>query len=437
MFRLCRYREPPGRLAQRIGPTVTYGVSVDDTAASRLAPWQRTAAGAGLLASDGTVAPTVFAEMSALALTTGAINLGQGFPDEDGPPEVLEAAREAIARGVNQYPPGPGMPVLREAIARHQHRWYGLQVDPMREVLVTAGATEALAATILAFVDDGDEVVTFEPSYDAYAALVARAGGVHRTVPLRFPDWRPDHDELRAAVTDRTRAILVNTPHNPTGAVLDRATLELVVELAHRHDALVVTDEVYEHLVFDGVHTPIATLPGAWDRTLTISSGGKTFSTTGWKIGWITGPADLVTAVLAVKQYLTFVNGAPFQPAMATGLDLPDRYFADAAASLAARRDVLVGGLDAAGFTTSVPQSGYFAVADAAAVGVTDAAAFCRELPHRAGVVGVPVTAFVHPSRRDDVRTLVRFAFCKRREVLERAAERLASLSPAPGGAGP
>ncbi|MGR2751350.1 pyridoxal phosphate-dependent aminotransferase [Agromyces arachidis] len=394
----------------------------------RLAPWQRTAAGAGLLADDGSVAPTVFAEMSALALATGAINLGQGFPDQDGPAEVLEAARAAIAAGVNQYPPGRGLPVLRDAIARHQRRWYGLEVDPDAEVLVTAGATEALAASVLAFVDAGDEVVTFEPSYDAYAALVARAGGIHRTVPLRFPDWRPDHDELRAAVTDRTRIILVNSPHNPTGAMLDRDTLELVVELAHRHDALIVTDEVYEHLVFDGAHTPIATLPGAWERTLSISSGGKTFNTTGWKIGWITGPADLVTAVLAVKQYLTFVNGAPFQPAIAAGLDLPDRYFADAAAALAARRDVLAAGLDAAGFATALPRSGYFVVADAAALGVTDAAAFCRELPHRVGVVGVPVTAFVHPSRRDAVRTLVRFAFCKRADVLDEAAARLASL---------
>ncbi|MBM7505276.1 aminotransferase class I/II-fold pyridoxal phosphate-dependent enzyme [Agromyces aurantiacus] len=399
----------------------------------RLAPWQRTAAGAGLLAPDGTVAATVFAEMSALAVATGAINLGQGFPDEDGPHEVLEAAREAISAGLNQYPPGPGMPVLREAIARHQARWYGLSVDPGREVLVTAGATEALAATLLAFVDDGDEVVTFEPSYDAYAAVIARAGGIHRTVPLRFPDWRPDHDELRAAVTDRTRVILVNTPHNPTGAVLDRGTLELVVELAHRHDALIVTDEVYEHLVFDGAHTPIAALPGGWDRTISISSGGKTFNTTGWKIGWATGPAHLVTAVLAVKQYLTFVNGAPFQPAIAAGLDLPDRFFADAAATLAAKRDLLVSGLDAAGFATSVPAAGYFVVADAAALGEADAVAFCRDLPRRAGVVGVPISAFVHPERRDPVRSLVRFAFCKRREVLEEASARLAALSPAPG----
>ncbi|UIP59039.1 putative N-succinyldiaminopimelate aminotransferase DapC [Agromyces marinus] len=403
-------------------------MNVDRMQTRTQAPWQRTAAGAGLLAVDGSVAPTVFAEMSALALATGAINLGQGFPDEDGPREVLDAARDAIASGVNQYPPGPGLPVLRDAIARHQQRWYGLELDPAREVLVTAGATEALAATLLAFVDVGDEVVTFEPSYDAYGAVIARAGGIHRTVPLRFPDWRPGADELRAAVTDRTRVILVNSPHNPTGAILDDATLDLIVELAHRHDALIVTDEVYEHLVFDGAHTPIATRPGAWERTISISSGGKTFNTTGWKIGWLTGPADLVTAVLAVKQYLTFVNGAPFQPAIAAGLDLPDGFFAGAAAELAARRDLLVGGLRRAGFDPSVPASGYFVVADAAPLGVDDGAALCRELPHRAGVVGVPVTAFVHPSRRDGVRSLVRFAFCKRRDVLETAVERLSGL---------
>ncbi|QAY74960.1 aminotransferase class I/II-fold pyridoxal phosphate-dependent enzyme [Agromyces protaetiae] len=373
--------------------------------------------------------------MSALALRTGALNLGQGFPDEDGPAEVLEAARQAISDGVNQYPPGIGLPVLREAIARHQQRWYGLAVDPATEVLVTAGATEALAASILAFVDAGDEVVVFEPAYDAYQALVARAGGVLRTVPLRFPDWRPDHDELRRAVTDRTRIILVNSPHNPTGAVFDRATLELVVELANRHDALIVTDEVYEHLVFDGApdfegHIPVATLPGARERTISISSGGKTFSTTGWKIGWVTAPAPLVTAVLAVKQYLTYVNGAPFQPATAVGLDLPDSYFAGAAATLAAKRDVLAAGLTAAGFDVSLPQAGYFIVADASGLGFSDADELCRRLPELAGVVGVPVSAFVPPASRDSVASLVRFAFCKRREVLDEASARLAALAP-------
>lgn len=400
----------------------------DHTPSTGLRPWQRTAAGAGLLAPDGSIAATIFAEMSALALRTGAINLGQGFPDEDGPAEVLEAARQAIADGVNQYPPGIGAPVLREAIAAHQRRWYGLEVDAASEVLVTAGATEALAATILALVDSGDEVVTFEPYYDAYAALIARAGGVHRTVALRFPDWRPDLDELEAVVTDRTRLILVNSPHNPTGAVLADDVLDRIVALAERHDAIIVTDEVYEHLTFGASHRPIATRPGAWERTITISSGGKTFSTTGWKIGWVVAPAPLVTSVLAVKQYLTFVNGAPFQPAIARGLGLPDRMFSDAADTLRGKRDLLAAGLRDAGFHVSLPESGYFIVADAAPLGAHDGAAFCRELPSRAGVVGVPVSAFVHPDRAGAYRSLVRFAFCKRREVLEEASARFARL---------
>ena len=423
-------RPPVESVRQRSGPTLTYGESVSDfSPAPGLRPWQRTAAGAGLLAPDGTIAATIFAEMSALAARTGAINLGQGFPDEDGPAEVLEAARQAIADGVNQYPPGIGMPVLREAIAAHQRRFYGIDVDAASEVLVTAGATEALAATILALVDVGDEVVTFEPYYDAYAALIARAGGVHRTVPLRFPDWRPDLDELETAVTDRTRIILVNSPHNPTGTVLDADVLASIVRLAERHDAIIVTDEVYEHLTFGAPHTPIASLPGARERTISISSGGKTFSTTGWKIGWITAPATLVTSVLAVKQYLTFVNGAPFQPAIATGLGLPDAVFTDAAANLRDKRDLLAAGLEAAGFTVSLPDAGYFVVADAAPLGYSDGAVLCRELPERAGVVGVPVSAFVHPDRQDAYRSLVRFAFCKRHDVLEEASARLSRLS--------
>ncbi|GAA4371225.1 aminotransferase class I/II-fold pyridoxal phosphate-dependent enzyme [Agromyces bauzanensis] len=406
----------------------------DFSPAPGLRPWQRTAAGAGLLAADGSIAATIFAEMSALAQRTGAINLGQGFPDEDGPAEVLDAARQAIADGVNQYPPGIGAPVLREAIAAHQARWYGLDVDAASEVLVTAGATEALAATILAHVDTGDEVVTFEPSYDGYAALIARAGGVHRTVPLHWPpeqhrpDWRVDLAELDAAVTDRTRLILVNSPHNPTGAVLGDDVLERIVELAVRHDALIVTDEVYEHLTFGVAHRPIAAIPGARERTISISSGGKTFATTGWKIGWLTAPAHLVTSVLAVKQYLTYVNGAPFQPAIATGLGLPDTVFKDAAASLRAKRDVLTAGLEAAGFTVSLPDAGYFIVADAAPLGYDDGAVLCRELPDRAGVVGVPVSAFVHADRQHAYRSLVRFAFCKRRDVLGEASSRLARL---------
>lgn len=390
--------------------------------------WQRTARGAGLLGADGSISATIFAEMSALAARTGAINLGQGFPDEDGPAVVLDAARQAISDGVNQYPPGRGTPPLLEAIARHQQRFYGLTVDPGTEVLVTAGATEALSATLLALLEPGDEVVTFEPFYDAYGGLVALAGGVHRTVRLRAPDFQPDLDELAAVVNDRTRIILVNNPHNPMGTVFTRETLELIVALAHRHDALIVTDEVYEHLTFGVPHLPVATLPGAWERTVTISSGGKTFNTTGWKIGWLSAPAAIVTAILAVKQFLTYVNGAPFQPATAIGLDLPLSYFTGIAADLQAKRDLLADGLTAAGFTLTVPQGSYFIVADAAALGHVDAVEFCRALPELAGVVGIPITAFCLPEHKADYASLVRFAFCKRVDVLDEAASRLARL---------
>lgn len=390
--------------------------------------WQKAARGAMLLGDDGEQRPTIFAEMSALAVSTGAINLGQGFPDEDGPAEVLEAARQAISDGVNQYPPGLGMPVLRTAIAAHQKRFYDLDVDPDREVLVTAGATEALAATILALTDEGDEIVTLEPFYDSYAAIAGLARATHITVPLRGADFQPDHDELRAAIGDRTRLILINDPHNPTGTILTRETLELVVELAHKHDAIIVTDEVYEHLTFGVPHVPIASLPGARERTVSISSGGKTFSTTGWKIGWITAPVELVQAIVAVKQFLTFVNGAPFQPATAVGLALPDSYFAGVAATLEAKCALLSSGLSSAGFTVSKPQGGYFVIADAGPLGFPDADEACRQLPKLAGVVGVPVTAFVRPDHRADYASLIRFAFCKKTEVLERASAQLADL---------
>lgn len=400
--------------------------------------WRRTAEGAGLLSSDGRPRPTIFADMSALAARTGAINLGQGFPDEDGPAIVLETARAAIAHGVNQYPPGRGVAELREAIALHQQRFYGMHLDPERHVLVTAGATEALAAALLALVDGADdEVVVFEPFYDAYAALVALSGARLVTVPLRFPHFQPDPDDLRAAVGERTRVILVNDPHNPTGTVFSDELRAEVVRLAHEHDAWIVTDEVYEHLVFDGRHAPIAAMPGAWERTVSISSGGKTFSTTGWKIGWATGPADLIDALVAVKQYLTYSGGAPFQPAIAAGLRLPDDWFAAVADSLRHKRDLLGEGLRAAGFDVPVPAASYFTVVDARALDVDDADAFCREMAERIGVVGVPLTAFVRPEERPAVSSLIRFAACKQASVLDEAVRRLSRLQDGRAGGGP
>jgi N-succinyldiaminopimelate aminotransferase len=370
---------------------------------------------------------TIFAEMTALATEHGAVNLGQGFPDTDGPPEMLAAAKAAIDGGRNQYPPGPGVPELLDAVAAHQKRFYDLEVDPGREVLVTVGATEAIAATILALCEVGDEVVTFEPYYDSYAASIALAGAVRRTSVLRFPDFAVDEDSLRAAFSPRTRMVLLNTPHNPTGKVFARGELDLICSLAREHDAWVVTDEVDEHLVFgDATHVPVATLPGMRERTLTISSAGKTFSATGWKVGWVSGPTEVVAAVRAVKQFLTFVGSGPFQPAVAVALGLDDEVYAGFATSLQAKRDLLVAGLRSAGLSVSVPAGTYFVVADAAPLGAVDALSFCRELPKRAGVVGVPVSVF-----HDDVdaaRTLVRFAFCKRDEVLHDAVDRLSRL---------
>ena len=367
---------------------------------------------------------TIFAEMTALATEHGAVNLGQGFPDTDGPREMLDAAKRAIDEGRNQYPPGPGVPELLDAIAAHQSRFYGIPLDPRSQVLVTVGATEAIAATILALCEPGDEVVTFEPYYDSYAASIALAGAVRRTSVLRFPEFAVDEASLRAAFSPKTRLVLLNTPHNPTGKVFSRAELDLICALAREFDAWVVTDEVYEHLVFSGAtHIPVATLPGMAERTLTISSAGKTFSATGWKVGWVSGPAEAVAAVRAVKQFLTFVGSGPFQPAVAVALGLDDETYAAFSASLQAKRDLLVAGLRSAGLEVSVPQGTYFVVADAAPLGAVNGLDFCRELPRRLGVVGVPVSVF-----HDDpevARTLVRFAFCKRDQVLHDAVRRL------------
>ncbi len=369
---------------------------------------------------------TVFAEMSALALETGAVNLGQGFPDTDGPPEVAEAAVAAIREGINQYPPGPGIPDLRQAVVEHQKRFYGLDVDPATEVVITTGATEAVAAALLGLVDPGDEVVALEPFYDSYTACIQMAGGVRVPVTLRAPDFRLDVERLRAAVTPRTRLILLNTPHNPTGAVLTRDELSAVAELAVERDLTVVTDEVYEHMTYDVPHLPLATFPGMAGRTLTISSAGKTFSFTGWKVGWATGPRHLVRAVLMAKQFLTFVSGAPFQPAIAAGLRLPDAFFDAVRDDLRRKRDLVCAGLRDAGFEVFEPQGTYFVTADVRPLGFTDGLQLCRELPHRVGVVAIPHQVFY-----DDVeagRPLVRFAFCKRDEILVEAMTRLQSL---------
>ncbi|QMU79756.1 pyridoxal phosphate-dependent aminotransferase [Streptacidiphilus sp. PB12-B1b] len=370
---------------------------------------------------------TIFAEMSALATATGAINLGQGFPDTDGPAEIAEAAVRAIREGRgNQYPPGPGIPELRTAVAEHQQRFYGLDYDPDTEVLVTAGATEAIAAAMLALLEPGDEVIAFEPFYDSYAACIAMAGATRVPLTLRAPDFRPDLDRLRALVTPRTRLLLLNTPHNPTGTVLTPAELAAIAELACAHDLLVVTDEVYEHLVFDGAHHPIAALPGMRDRTVSISSAGKTFSFTGWKVGWVTASRELVAAVRTAKQYLTYVSAGPFQYAVAEALCLPDAYFTTLRTDLLRKRDLLADGLRAAGFDVFTPQGTYFITTDITPFGEKDAYAFCRALPERCGVVAIPNSVFYDDP--DAGRTQVRFTFCKRDEVLADAVDRLQGL---------
>lgn len=372
---------------------------------------------------------TIFAEMSALALRTGAVNLGQGFPDTDGPAEVIEVAVDALRGGRNQYAPGTGVPELRDAIAAHQKRFYGLDVDPDTEVGVSTGATEAIASALLGLVDPGDEVIVLEPYYDSYVAVIQMAGGVRRPVTLRAPDFRLPVDELRAAVSPRTTAILLNSPHNPTGTVLRRDELDAIAEVAVEHDLVVISDEVYEHLTFDGIpHVPIATLPGMAERTLTISSGGKSFSFTGWKIGWATGPAELVRAMIGAKQFLTYTSGSPLQPAIAHALGADDAYFDDFRGRLQSQRDLLCDGLAAIGFEVYVPEGTYFATTDITPLGFADGVEFCRTLPERAGVVAIPHQVFY--DHVDVGRPLVRWAFCKQPKVIEEALERLAVLSP-------
>jgi len=376
---------------------------------------------------------TIFAEMSALAVATGSVNLGQGFPDTDGPAQIRQAAADAVMDGRgNQYPPGPGIPELRQAIAAHQRRFYGLEVNPDTEVLVTAGATEAVAAALLALVEPGDEVIAFEPYYDSYAACIALAGGVRVPITLRAPSFRPDLDALRAAVTPRTRLILLNSPHNPTGSVFTRAELTTIAELVRERDLLVISDEVYEHMVYSGEHVPIGQLPGMAGRTVSVSSAGKTFSLTGWKVGWVTATPELVAAVRAVKQFLTFVSSGPFQYAIAEALAMPDSYFAGISADLRIRRDLLCEGLSAAGFTVYPPDGTYFVTTDISGIGGgVDGVEFCRKLPDEAGVVAIPNAVFYDDP--DAGRFQVRFAFCKKPEVLRDALTRIGKWAAARG----
>ena len=369
---------------------------------------------------------TVFGEMSALAAATGSVNLGQGFPDTDGPQLVKDAAIRAIQDGRgNQYPPAHGLPQLREAIAEHQRRFYGIGLDPASDVVVATGASEAIAAALLALVDAGDEVVMFSPWFDLYGAAVSLAGGTRVEVPLTAGAFRPDAEALRAAITPRTRVLLLNSPHNPTGSVFTREELAAIAAVVSEHDLWVISDEAYEHLVYAGSeHVPFCTLPGMAERTVTIGSAGKSLSLTGWKVGWATGPTDLVAAVRVPRQHLSYVSGGPFQWAVVEGLALPDTYWTGFRDGLQAQRDQLCDGLAALGFPVTVPEGTYFATTDVQPLGYADGWAFCRDLPHRAGVVAIPHEVF-----HDDPeagRPFVRWAFCKRPEVLAEALDRLA-----------
>jgi N-succinyldiaminopimelate aminotransferase len=369
---------------------------------------------------------TIFSEMSALALATESINLGQGFPDVDGPDSIKRAAINAIEAGHNQYPPLNGISELRSAIASHQRRYYGLEFDPANEILVTAGATEAIAACLLSLCEGGDEVVMFEPYYDSYAACTAMAGAQRRVVQLRAPDWSFEPEALESAITDRTRLILVNTPHNPTGKVFSLAELQLIADVARRHDLLVITDEVYEHLVYESPHLSLASLPGMAERTITISSAAKTFSVTGWKVGWACARPELIAAIRSAKQFLTYVNAAPFQHAIAQGLDESDDYLVEAGQVLRRKRDFLASGLEEAGFRVFPSHGTFFLTTDITPLTDEDGYAFCLELPKRCGLVAIPSSVFYDD--KDAGRHLVRWMFSKRSEVLEDAVERLGQL---------
>ncbi|NAZ17494.1 aminotransferase class I/II-fold pyridoxal phosphate-dependent enzyme [Glutamicibacter soli] len=391
-------------------------------------PWQRTAHGANLLDPAGRPRVTIFEEITGLANKYNALNLGQGFPDTEGPDAIRQIALDSIIEGANQYAPGSGIPSLRQSIATHQERFYGLSLDPETQVVVTTGATEAIAAAILAFVEPGDEVVTFEPYYDSYAAMIGLANAKHKVVQLELPDFQPDLAKLRATMTDKTRMIVLNNPHNPTGSVFGEDVLNEIIKLAHQHDCIILSDEVYEHLTFGVSHVPVATLPGGFERTITISSAGKSFSFTGWKVGWASGPENLITAVRTVKQFLTYSSGPAFQPAVAKALELPDEFFQQFAGSLGQTCALLADSLEQSGIPVFRPRGTYFLVADARQLGYDDATDLARMLPERLGVAAIPMSVFVHPENRQSYSSLLRFAFCKKESVIIEAAQRLRGL---------
>lgn len=393
-----------------------------------MTPWQRTAHGANLLDASGQPGVTIFEEITALANKHDAINLGQGFPDTEGPAEIRQIAVDAILAGSNQYAPGSGILELRHAISDHQKRFYSLDIDPANEVVVSTGATEAIASALLAFLEPGDEVVTFEPFYDSYAAMIGLANAQHNVVQLQAPSFEPSVDDLRQAITDNTRVILINNPHNPTGTVFSTSMLNEVIALAHQHDCIIVADEVYEHLTFGTKHVPIASLPGGFERTITISSAGKSFSFTGWKVGWATGPQNLITAIRTVKQFLTYSSGPAFQPAVANALKLPESFFTGFASSLAQGAKILADGLENAGIPVIRPKGTYFLVADINGFKHNDAIEVARKMPRDVGVAAIPMSVFVHPQNASSYQGLLRFAFCKKPEILTDAVEKLQQL---------
>ncbi len=371
---------------------------------------------------------SIFGEMSRRALETDSINLGQGFPDTDGPLELKEEVVRCLTEGIgNQYPPAHGFPQLRQAICEHQARFYGLPLDPDTDAVVTTGASEAISASLLALVESGDEVVMCDPAFDVYRAAVDLAGATPVGVPMTTTDLRPDIEAIALAITPRTKVLLLNSPHNPSGVVFTREEMIALANLAITHNLVVISDEAYEHLWFDNhQHIPMATLPGMFERTITIGSGGKSFSFTGWKVGWATGPANLIHAVRTVRQHLSFVSGGPFQLAIAHGLRFPDTYFDDFRQDLTDKRDQLAVGLASAGFSVLPTEGTYFITTDISGLGFTDGLDFCQQLPELSRVVAIPHQVFYGDPRNGTNH--VRWAFCKKPEVLAEATDRLQVL---------